>query len=193
MPGVQLCIQGTTHTIEPVGGNPTKWVHRTELRLCPGPRSSTEKVSPLNENMLVVAEAHTSDDCNEPDFVVLEEVANPPSYDESSMQVETDITEDALVSGPEQDREPLLLTDEGEGESVDTGVEEPSISDLRFNLPPIRQSSRTFAGIHTNPFNLPWSTCNATAVSKEIRAVLFEKKRKILTIIVDFWSKGEVY
>lgn len=103
-------IQGTTHTIEPLEGGPTRTVHRTELR----PR--TEIVSPPDVNMPTVVEMHTSDKFNEPDFVVLEEVTDPHSSDVPKHC--NDITDNVLVPEPVPNNEPLPVTDNDRGVSL---------------------------------------------------------------------------
>lgn len=70
-------IYGTTHTVEPLEGGPSKRVHRSELRQCvrPVPKPRTKSKELPTTQVAVDVSAETPED----DFVVVEEVLPPHS------------------------------------------------------------------------------------------------------------------
>lgn len=176
-------IQGTTHSVEPVEGGPTKRVHRSELRLCLTPVPKPRTKLRLQNSIQPVAERVPEPP--EPEFVIVEE--SHPFPGRSVPQIPTFSDESDFPELTQPDLNPTSVTIEG-GADFGVGVcsEVCDLTDVgglrpqprpRVNagaekgsepIPAIRKSKRTTAGSHSNPFHLPKSTCNAVSVSTDM-------------------------
>ncbi len=168
-------IIGTTYTVEPLEGGPSKRVHRSELRPgavpIPRPRSK-DKSQPDTQHVTM-----DGNDTSEPDFVVVEEVVQP------TVRRATDTSPDS--EAPESDGE--VRSAETEDETVQSQEFETGEMSDRIQrevpVPAVRRSNCATAGIHTNPFHAPRSACNAVSISTDmvsqvltsIGTALFEK------------------
>lgn len=192
-------IVGTTYTVEPLEGGPSKKVHRSELRpgAVPTPRPRSKENSKPDTLPVVLDGNETS----EPDFVVVEEQpsvrgsVNTPMNSkalatsglggDSSQGGQVQVSADADRDSVESDS--VVLNAEATDESVQ--LEELETGEVRnpvqreLPVPAVRRSKRATAGVHTNPFHAPRSACNAVSVSTDmvsqvlasIGTALFEK------------------
>ncbi len=143
-------------------------------------------------------------DTFEPDFIVLEDVVQP------SLRGATDTSPDSEAPGTlelgddnsEGNQVPIsggMVGDsgwrsDGEGRRAETADETVQSQEFETGeiygrvhrevpVPAVRRSKRATAGVHTNPFHAPRSTCNAVNVSTDmvsqvltsIGTALFEK------------------
>ncbi len=194
-------IIGTTYTVEPLEGGPSKRVHRSELRpgAVPTPRPrSKDKSQPDTQHVTM-----DGNDTSEPDFVVVEEVVQP------SLREATDTSPDSEAPGTlelggdnsEGNQVPISAdtvgdSAESDGEVRSAGTADETILSQEFEtgemcdrvqrevpVPAVRRSKRATAGVHTNPFHAPRSACNAVSISTDmvsqvltsIGTALFEK------------------
>lgn len=202
-------IRGTTHTVEPIEGGPIKRVHRSELRLCakpvPKPRTKTRAQTRAQTEPQDVPESL------EPDFVVVEEIlpsvpvpnpelihvvervelpvsAHPHDHDsdgpeENCVNMQNnDMETKSVHSGTFPDNSGLFVA-ENRDRCTSTDLGHRGGNGAYAPTPAVRKSARGTAGLHSNPFHLPKSTCNAVSVSTDmvsqvltsLGAVLFEK------------------
>ncbi|XP_024117618.1 uncharacterized protein LOC112139155 [Oryzias melastigma] len=185
-------IQGTTHTVEPVEGGPTKRVHRSELRPCvpPTPKPRTKKKGESNVQPGVENEPRTQ----EPEFLV-EDIYPIPHLSQPQEATDADglgfvDSENLDESHPRRSKGVDSLVENIESTDINW-VAEPELRQgvsMEANadtapIPAIRKSKRTTAGSHSNPFHLPKSACNAITVTTDMVAqvitslgtALFEK------------------
>lgn len=174
-------IQGTTYTVEPIEGGPTKRVNRVDIRPCvslPVPRSQTN-----NRHLRRTPESPPEDCLNSGDTLdglVMEEVmvsssANTPALTEDLGQVMTPSSEDnteASIEG-ESDRDEDVPEPEYEVESDDADL--ASEGDPMPEPAPLpRRSQRSTAGQHSNLHHEPKSVLDpsSSAVISQIIADL---------------------
>ncbi len=195
-------IIGTTYTVEPLDGGPSKRVHRSELRpgAVPTPRPrGKDKSQPDTQHV-----TRYENDTSEPDFIVLEEVVQP------SLRGATDTSPDSEAPGnlelggdnSEGNQVPISggtvgdsAESDGEGRRAETADETVQSQEFETSeiygrvhtevpVPAVRRNKRATAGVHTNPFHAPRSACNAVSVSTDmvsqvltsIGTALFEKE-----------------
>lgn len=190
-------IYGTTHTVEPLEGGPSKRVHRSELRPCakpvPKPRTKTRLQSSMQPQPVVMDMPESSG----PDFVVVEEVLPPQSVQTANLPqvaegVGLSVTSTDQIDSEEPDEHCADMRNcDAEAECVNSDVH-PDVSDTDLPMtrnrnrhaltytadgtgnkasapkPAIRKSKRATAGSHSNPFHLPKSACNAVSVSTDM-------------------------
>lgn len=172
-------IQGTTHTVEPVEGGPTKRIHRSELRPCvpPAPKPRTRKewqscLQPGFEN-----EPRVQD----PEFVV-EDIYPLPRFSQPQECADIEGSASVVSENPDESHSRRsewvdFLVENNESLAMNR-VPEPELRqsdsvDANASpapIPAIRKSKRTTAGSHSNPFHLPKSACNAITVSTDMIA-----------------------
>ncbi|XP_056609057.1 uncharacterized protein LOC130426352 [Triplophysa dalaica] len=192
-------ILGTTYTVEPLEGGPSKRVHRSELRsgAVPTPRPRGRGRSQPDTQLV------SREGCEifEPDFVVVEEVVQP--YDkvvvDTAVASEATGTSELDSEGSEENhfsegvhRDTVTFDDMGLPADVADELsqsQELEASEMcdpvsrKVPVPALRRSRRTTAGAHTNPFHAPRSACHAVSVSTDmvsqmlasIGTALFEK------------------
>ncbi|RXN06967.1 Retrovirus-related Pol poly from transposon [Labeo rohita] len=193
-------IIGTTYTVEPLEGGPSKRVHRSELRpgAVPTPRPrSKDKSQPDTQNVTMVG-----NDTSEPDFVVVEEVVQPSVKGATNTQVDLGAPGTLGLEGDSSEGNPVPGSSdttnyaESDGEALNAEVAGESDHSKKFEtgemldriqrevpVPVVRRSKRATAGVHTNPFHAPRSACHAVSVSTDmvsqvltsIGTALFEK------------------
>lgn len=185
-------VQGTTYTLEPVEGGPTRRVHRSNLRPCmrqwhlPTPDTTLsvdEHVGPQEDQT----------DSVESEFVVLEET-RPLAIGQGGSQEPTQGTGNENCT--EQPGQPMPVTRRLDYEGSDAPAQELEIEDAEPCLPsftdrcgpeietqpegsapvqratteaglltnPLRKSNRSTAGTHSNPYHLPRPMCKAVTL-----------------------------
>ncbi|KAM9481251.1 uncharacterized protein Hap1MRO34_008996 isoform 1-T4 [Clarias gariepinus] len=174
-------VQGSTHTVEPVEGGPTKRVHRANLRPCAGPvptpRKSRSNVpitmtTPATESVVELPDL-------DPEYVVLEE-ATCLDLD----QIEGRERDEVPDENSEVSEFVDLRVPEAIAPSVTEMVSQPELhvpakhrrSDRKDKvtapIPAPRRSQRVNAGVHSNPHHIPKSACNAITLSPEVLSQL---------------------
>lgn len=190
-------VQGTTHTVEPMEGGPTKRVHRSDIRPCPKsvpvpmPRS---RVTPVEVPTPELMEEMPSLDV---ECVLVEEtrrtemnLANQACGESTQVHAEPENSAGAVVEGEQEScenvqgineagsvRERLQLETERTDLPPDVMVTKPvpvprkprTKNALAGAPSPFpRRSQRSTAGVHNNPDRLPKSACNAVSFSPDV-------------------------
>lgn len=187
-------VQGNTYMLEPVEGGATKRVHRSNLRPCMRDIQTPDVTSSVDE--LVKHQEYQSESVD-PEVVVLEEAARPLAGVEGGNEesIQGAGTEDNYTEPPEQ---PMSVVGQPHDEGSDSPVQElgtedclPSPTDecclevetrVEDNAPvqhatteagpstnPVRKSSRSTAGTHSNPYHLPRPMCKAVTLDPDAK------------------------
>lgn len=165
-------VQGTTYTVEPLEGGPSKRVHRVDLHPCVNPvvepvvtgSSLSSSPSTALGDPVEVGNADT-------EYVVLEEVTLP--HLEETRNVRFGVSgsaEEVLDVGPVSVLDNVEQPVESEPSVEHEPNPAPSVnkSESRRPVPAPRRTSRPNAGMHSNPFNEPRSACNSVSLSSEV-------------------------
>ncbi|KAL0151937.1 hypothetical protein M9458_052744 [Cirrhinus mrigala] len=102
---IDALLGGTTYTVEPLEGGPSKRVHWSELRpgAVPTPRPrSKDKSQPDTQNVTMVG-----NDTSETDFVVVEEVVQPPVKGTTNTQVDLEAAGTLELEGDSSEGNPV--------------------------------------------------------------------------------------
>lgn len=187
-------VQGNTYMLEPVEGGATKRVHRSNLRPCMRDIQTPDVTSSVDE--LVKHQEYQSESVD-PEVVVLEEAAKPLAGVEGGNEesIQGAGTEDNYTEPPEQ---PMSVVGQPHDEGSDSPVQKlgtedclPSPTDecclevetrVEDNAPvqhatteagpstnPVRKSSRSTAGTHSNPYHLPRPMCKAVTLDPDAK------------------------
>lgn len=111
-------IQGTTHSVEPIEGGPTKTVHRTELQPCVRPVRPKPCTKKFPTTQVVV---NVSTEAPEADFVLTEEVIPPHSEPNQGAEKDNSVELPAVTTNRERDRVYEGSTD-AEGDEIQADV-----------------------------------------------------------------------
>lgn len=181
-------IQGTTYTVEPVEGGPTKRVNRVDIRPCvspPVPRSRTS--SRCLRKPLASPQEDCIDSEDTTDGLVLEEVRVPcpvhiPAHTEDPGQVRLPSSENSAEGSINGESERDEEFPEPESEVESQGAHSDTEDEARpepASFP--RRSQRSTAGHHSNPHHEPKSVldpCSSAVISQifaNLGAVLFRE------------------
>ncbi|XP_041841581.1 uncharacterized protein LOC121640000 [Melanotaenia boesemani] len=186
-------IQGTTYTVAPLEGGPVRNVHRSNLRPCVGPPPAPRLRRDVPEARST--DGCQEPEIAYPEFILMEElqdsVRRPGTRDPGNWDLMVEESESEVAAGASED--PLGPEERGSsdvalGECSDTylshgrqdvssPVGEPQVNpapvsgsgkvDVGPSTPGPRRSRRETAGVHSNPFNLPRSACNAVPPSPD--------------------------
>lgn len=165
-------VRDTTYAVEPLEGGPSRRVHRVDLRPCVNSDEEivvTEHSLPSSVFEWLVEQGKVED--ADPGYVVLEEVILPRLEEASGVEVDlTSSVEEALGVEPVSVLDSVGQPEESEISVVheQNPVPPPDTPLSRRPVPAPRRTGRANAGMHSNPFNEPRSTCNSVSLSPEV-------------------------